>query len=656
MNSVLWVSLHVKCSPKIAATNQDKSVKISCHRTPSLSVPYIQLAFPPSRGSAILMSVSSQHIGPAATQPSQDRNLLSPQEKPKAGDSWRATEQHVLPYNRLGIVLPGLMACTFLVALDQTIVAVALPTIVAELGEGKNYSWVGSAYFLAGCAFSPLHGKLSDLIGRKPVLYSSIFIFLLGSALCGAAKSLTWLIICRAVQGVGGGGIIQLVQITISDIVSLRDRGKYMSLISITYATAGVVGPPVVGLITDRVSWRWCFWLNLPTGGITVAMLFFFLNLNPHQGLSLWQHLVQFDFLGLAFLISGAVCVLIGLNNGETTWSSAETIALLCVGCTLLILAAVNEISTTQSPIIPPRLFKTRTTTIILITSFLHSATGNAGSYYLPLYYQVLGSSAVGAGIRMIPFSFGSSIMSVAAGITVSRTGAYRGIIWAAWAIMILGWGLMTNLDDHSNTTSQVLYPLIAGASTGFLYQPPLIALQAAMPLKDMATTTGAYGFLGAMGGTIGISIGQAIYTSILKRKINRIPELSGIDTSPSALSERVTTLHHLSQPERGLIIHAYARSISAIWVINTLVAGVGFILVLFMKAYSLKRTIIRGGARVKPDEEMVADDITTKSVEADETDEKPEVLDQSLEGGGAGEKEHMAVDTIGFGSNLVTK
>ncbi|KAI9446080.1 MFS general substrate transporter [Lactarius indigo] len=596
------------------------------------------------------MSVPSQHISPTTIQPSHDKDLaiihensLSPQERPKAGASWIAAEKHVLPDNRLWIVFPGLMACIFMAALVQTIVGTALPTIVEHLGQGHDYSWVGSAYLLAASAVSPLCGKLSDLFGRKPVLYAAIFIFLLGSALCGAANNLTWLIVSRAVQGIGGGGIIQLVETTIADIVPLRDRGKYVGFLGATWGVAGLVGPLLGGVLSDHASWRWCFWINLPTGGVAGIILFFFLNLNPHQGMSLRQHLSQFDFLGLALLLSGVACVLIGLNKGGTSWSSAGTIALLCVGPMLLILAAINEILTTRSPIIPPRLFKTRTTGIILVTTFLHAVTFFAGAFYLPLYFQVLGSSGTGAGIRMIPYSLGNAAVSTLAGITVTRLGAYRGIIWGSWAVLILGWGLMTTLDDHSNTAEKVLYLLITALGIGCLFQTPLIALQAAMPLKDMATSTGAFNFLRTLGGAVGISIGQAIYTSILKRKIDRIPDLSGFDTSPAALARSVKKLKNLPQPKRGQIIHAYAQSISAIWAFNAPVVGVGFIMVLFIKAYTLKRTIIRGGVDTKQDQELVAGDTTARAGTSNEKSEKHEQSPQ----GGPGEQEHGGIEVI---------
>ncbi|KAJ7739838.1 MFS general substrate transporter [Mycena metata] len=505
------------------------------------------------------------------------------------------------------LVMTGLATTVFLASLDSTIVTTALPTITEHLhGTASDYSWTGaySTQLLCSGAFIPLWGPLSDVVGRKLILYPSIALFLLGSGLCGAATSMSFLIGCRALQGVGEGGIIVMVQVVLTDIVSLQDRGKYGSVIGGCWGIASILGPVLGGVLTERLSWRWIFWINLPTGGLATLLLMFCLNLNPTRKLTFKEFLQNFDFLGVYVLrkVSADVNSRHAHRSLLMTGNSRSTIGLLVVGPVLLLLAGIVESRTTRMAIIPPRLFRTRTTLSLFGLAFLHAIGFMCANFYLPVMFQgVNGDSPLISGVKLFPVALGGSVATVIVGLIVTATKRTRPFIWSGTALMTLGAGLLITLSEKSSLGQEMGFSLIEGVGIGFLFQPPLIALQAAMPLKDMAACTGAFYLVRTLGCTLGISLGGVAFQSQLAIRLRAIPALTGTSAEASILQGNYKDIKLLLPAElRQQVIVALSRSLRTIYIMLAPLAGTTFLLSLLVRHYSLERNFVQ---KTRPEE-----------------------------------------------------
>ncbi|KAA8893475.1 MFS multidrug transporter-like protein [Sphaerosporella brunnea] len=483
-------------------------------------------------------------------------------------------QQGVGRKHKLLIVL-SLCMCVFLSALDQTIITTAIPVIAGEFHSPSSYTWIGSSYLLASAAFLPSWGKFSDIWGRKPVLLCAAVLFMIGSVLCAAANGIALLLLGRVIQGLGAGGQLGLVNVTISDIVTVRERGLYLSFIGMTWAAASAIGPVLGGVFTGMAHWGWrfCFIINIPIGLLAITGLYLFLHLKSPT-LTLTAGLKRVDWLGTACIVSGVILFLLGLELGGVAhpWNSAIVVCFLVFGILLIISFIIVEWKFAALPLMPLRLFTHRTLVCAYLVGFWHGFVFIAGCYFLPLHFQAArGDSPLLSGVYVLPYVIFLSLVSGAAGYTISRTGRYQEVIWGGVAIQAIGFGLFITFSRTTGWAALVIFQLLAGVGSGPLFQAPLIAVHAVIDPKDVATATATFAFLRSLGTALAISLGLTIFQNAMAAQAG--PELvRKLGAGPAALitgegaSASIEYIKTLGMEQRIAAMDAYAKGMKAMW------------------------------------------------------------------------------------------
>lgn len=480
-------------------------------------------------------------------------------------------------------VFAGLMLAMFVSSLDQTIVSTALPTIVGELGGVDHMLWVTTAYVLASTCMMPIYGKLGDLIGRKPLFIAALALFTVGSLICGIGDSMFTLIAGRAVQGLGGGGLMILSQAIIADVVPVRQRGKYMGVMGAVFAVSMIVGPLLGGWFTEVAGWRYIFWFNVPIAIVAIALAAAFLPKAKRSAQSF-----KLDILGTAVLIGGTVCLVLFTTVG---WGSFEAIALgvACVVCFVLFVVAERH---AQEPIMPLSLFKNRNFIVASLAGLLIMVAMMGTISYLPTYMQIVnGASATESGYMMLPTMVGMMIMSTVSGFLASKTGRYKWMPVASCLVAAVALVLMSTIAVETSTIMMFVYLFILGFGMGLGQQILVLIVQNEFPHAMVGTATSSNNYIREVGATLGSSVIGALFTSRLADQLAGAGEALA-STGLSANSITPAIVAQLPTDIQLLVQNAYHDALVPIFLYLAPFLLVGAVLLLFLKENPLKDTI----------------------------------------------------------------
>ncbi|KAJ7505900.1 major facilitator superfamily domain-containing protein [Mycena galericulata] len=499
--------------------------------------------------------------------------------------------------------LVAIMVSVFLSALDLTAVGTALPTISAALHDRRgNYIWVGAAYAMSSTAFIPLSGNLADVFGRKIVMLVSISFFALGSALAGSAHDMSMLIAARAIQGIGGGGILTLTEILTADLVPLSERGLYQGVLAVVWAAAAFSGPSIGGALSSRGThtWRWLFFLNLPLSAIAFVLVSFFLSVHRPAG-SVRDKLWRVDWVGNGIIIFGTGLATIGLTGGGVrySWASAQVLGPLIGGLSLIVVFGVYEAKVPVSPTVPQDVVGNRTSVSGLIGTAMHGIISISMIYYIPVFFQAcFDANPIRSAIDFLPGSVATVPFAAIATILISVFKKYRLINWVAWVFLVIGLGLVSTIRQDSPTAKWVGYQIITSVGIGVLFDAPVFPILAPLPTNRAASALALFSFTRSFAQTWGITISSSILQNGLKK---RLPAafVAQFPARTEIAIAAIPAIHRLQGPLRTQVEIAFAESMAVIWQVMIGFAGIGFLSSLMMaeipmstevdEAYALK-------------------------------------------------------------------
>ncbi|KAI1392652.1 major facilitator superfamily domain-containing protein [Hypoxylon trugodes] len=501
-------------------------------------------------------------------------------------------ESEVRTKLRIYAILLALYLVLFIAALDQTIIATSIPIISASLQSASGYVWIGGAYLLANAAAGPIWARCSDIWGRKPALLGAVGIFAVASIIAALSINMPMLIAGRALQGTAGAGLFQLVTITISDLFSMRKRPLYLGLLGVMWAVAASAGPLIGGAFTELVNWRWCFWINLPSCGLSFVLLLLFLDVhNPRTKLR--DGVKAIDWYGIISILAVTLLLLLGLDFGGAIfpWNSPKVICLIVFGAFMIGFFLFSEKRLAKYPLIPLGMFKNRSTNAAFLVGFAHSMVSIGVEYYLPLYFQsVKQASPLRSGILILPMIVTEAVVDIFTGILIHRTGRYREIAWLGAALMTLGTGLYINFRTETSIAMIAGFEIVGGIGIALLFQVPMLAIQNSVSQADTASATASLGFIRNLATSLSIVLGGVVFQNSMAARQSSLaaaglsgPVLNALSGDQAAANvEIVGSIQDAAQ--RQVIQDAFAGSLRNMFIMYTCIAGVTIVPSLFIK------------------------------------------------------------------------